>query len=87
MKQLETERRKIDEIDQEIIELIIKRFEITNNIGKIKSNNKLVVTDKKREQEIITRLKDKYQKVDPKIIEEIYKNIFKFSVLKQKELN
>lgn len=86
MKLIEKERMKIDEIDQEIIELINKRFKITNSIGKIKSNNKQVIRDEKREQEIIRKLKDKYQEVDPKLIEEIYKKIFEFSVKEQKEL-
>lgn len=86
MKLIEKERMKIDEIDKEIIELINKRFKITNSIGKIKSNNKQVIRDEKREQEIIRKLKDKYQEVNPKLIEEIYKKIFEFSVKEQKEI-
>lgn len=49
-------RKKIDELDNEIINLINKRTEIVLEIGKLKSNNNSSVYVPHREQEIIKRL-------------------------------
>ncbi len=48
-------RSEIDKIDNQLLDLIVKRSFIVDNIGKLKNTNTDVV-DKKREAEVISRL-------------------------------
>ena len=49
-------REKIDKIDKKIINLIKNRMDIAKEVGKIKSTLNIPIEDKKREEEIISRL-------------------------------
>ena len=49
-------REKIDKIDKKIINLIKNRMDIAKEVGKIKSALNIPIEDKKREEEIISRL-------------------------------
>ena len=49
-------RRKIDEIDEKILELLNKRAECAVAIGAIKRENKMPVISKDRENEIMQRI-------------------------------
>ena len=53
-------RNQIDNIDNKIMELLIKRFSIASKIGEIKSINKLRINDSNREKEIVDRLSKEY---------------------------
>ncbi len=48
-------RTKIDEIDDQLLELIIKRTSIVDEIGILKKNNSEVI-DRNREQDVLKRL-------------------------------
>lgn len=52
-------RNAIDEIDEEILNLLNKRIEIAQRIGRIKKENNLPVYVPEREETIISRLKRK----------------------------
>ena len=52
-------RRDIDSIDEEILKLINKRFEIAIAVGKIKEKNGDPIIDTARENSIIDRLVNK----------------------------
>ncbi|MFA5692736.1 MAG: chorismate mutase [Acholeplasmataceae bacterium] len=71
-------RNNIDEIDNELIELLKKRFSIVIDVKKYKSINKLPVLDENREKEINLKLKNKsgnfYKEIDL-----IYQAILKVS--------
>ena len=54
-KGLESLRKEIDLIDDQLLDLILKRTSIVDQVGKIKKNSQDVV-DKKRESEVISRL-------------------------------
>jgi len=56
-KNLKSLRKEIDSIDDQLLELIIKRTSIVDRLGILKKNSKNIV-DKKREAEIISRLLD-----------------------------
>ena len=48
-------RTKIDECDEQIIELIRRRFELVREIGRYKTNHNLPVLDTKREESILKK--------------------------------
>ena len=67
LKQL---RDKIDELDNQIIELLEKRFKVTNKISTYKKGNNINVEDKNREQNILKKTKsDKVKLTFQKIFE------------------
>ena len=49
-------RRKIDDIDEQLITLLNKRSEYVMEIGKIKKEHNLPISSQEREDEIIRRL-------------------------------
>ena len=77
MKDLHIQRRKLDEIDDQIVDLISKRFKITNEIGLMKAQNRLQVIDQNREDQVISRLakRSKLLSVNPDLIGSIYRSI------------
>lgn len=66
-------REKIDNIDQELMELLNERFKITKQIGLYKQINNLNVFDKTREEEILNKTSKYLYDED---IKQIYKTIF-----------
>lgn len=50
-------RAEIDEIDDKVMELLSKRYEISDQIGIIKSNSKVDVLDSKREEHVLNKTK------------------------------
>lgn len=83
MNQLINLRKKIDELDSDLLTLLFKRFQIVSEIGTYKKSQGLGVIDKKREEKIIRILTKKakeynisdtcIKKVWEAIIEESYK--------------
>ena len=57
MKELSKERKKIDKIDNKIVKLLEKRFEIVNRLKQLKKKNRIKMEDKQREEEIKSRYK------------------------------
>lgn len=50
-------RTRIDEIDNEIMSLLSERYEISDEIGTIKSSSKVDVLDTKREEYVLNKTK------------------------------
>ena len=59
MKELKILRNEIDQIDDEIIKLLEKRFNISLKIGEIKKIYNLPIQDVNREKELITKNSNK----------------------------
>lgn len=55
MNNLQFYRKQINKIDQKIINLLKKRFEISKKIGIYKKAHGLPIQDKKREREILKK--------------------------------
>ena len=73
-------RNQIDDIDNKIMELLVKRFSIASKIGEIKNINKLKITNQNREEEIINRLSKEYiGALNKNQIISIYSPIFSIS--------
>lgn len=81
MKYLNSLRKKINKIDNNLLKLISKRFEICKKIGKFKNKNNIKIYDKKREKLIFKNLKEKSKKykLNEKCIEKVFKIIIKNS--------
>lgn len=67
-------RKQINKIDDKIISLLEKRFQIAKETKKFKKN----IKDKKREDQILEKINSKY-------IQDVYKTIFKNSKKIQEE--
>ena len=78
-------RKDIDAIDKQIVELLLKRNQISLTIADVKlATNDYIVYKPDREEEILTKLK-KYARAEHEknMIENVYKEIMKCSRLTQ----
>jgi chorismate mutase-like protein len=74
MKEIETLRQLIDEIDQELIILFAKRLRVAKEIGKIKKEKKLPILDREREKQLLHQIRtlSLSQGVKPEMMEKIF---------------
>ncbi len=74
-------RDQIDGIDKEIIDLLVKRQELSVKIGKRKAKKDIFVRDRRRETEILENLSNiaKEKGVSSTLIKKIYIEILKES--------
>ena len=73
-------RSSIDKVDDQIFDLILKRFDYVEKIGNIKKEMDIPVDDKAREEIIIKRLSEKLStKIDYKEIKKIIDPIISIS--------
>lgn len=81
MQRLNKCRKDIDKIDKDIINLLSKRMKIAKKIGNFKQKEAIDIKDKKREKEVLKRVKKygKSQKIDLKFVEDLYKKIIENS--------
>lgn len=82
--ELESLRNIIDVIDRKVFTLLAKRFEMVEKVGKLKQKEGMAVQDKKREEEII-KDKIKKSKLNPRLVEDIYKTLFNHAYAIQKK--
>lgn len=79
MGELNKLRTNIDKIDDNIIELLKKRFILAKKISDIKCRSKIRINNKKREKQIIKILINKHKYMNKNFICKLYKMIFKYS--------
>ena len=73
-------RNSIDKVDDQIFDLILKRFDYVEKIGNIKKEINMPVDDKAREEIIIERLSEKLStKINYKEIKKIISPIISIS--------
>ena len=73
-------RNNIDKVDDQIFDLILKRFDYVEKIGNIKKKMNMPVDDKAREKIIIERLSEKLStKINYKEIKKIIDPIISIS--------
>ncbi len=75
-KKLHKLRKKLDNLDNELIKLVKFRTKIVNDVLKLKTYKNEIV-DKKRISKILKNIKNKSikNKIDPKITNRIWKNM------------
>ncbi|PVU76349.1 chorismate mutase [Acidianus hospitalis] len=85
MSELEDLRKEIEEIDENIIKLLSKRFQISQQIGKIKKEKGIPITDENRESKVKEKwitLARKYG-IPESFVESFLAMIFSYSKLYQ----
>ncbi len=76
---VETLRKKIDQLDRQLMVTFLKRAKVVRSIQKLKNKNRLPVEDLKREKAIIDGLIKKYSSLDAQFVKQIYKTVFTFA--------
>ncbi|ADG13557.1 chorismate mutase [Methanocaldococcus infernus] len=66
-KELKDIRKRIDEIDKKILELVAERNRLAKNVAEIKVKNNIPIDDKEREKYIYERIKNlcNHYNIDP----------------------
>ncbi len=74
---LEELRKKIDEIDARVVELIAERQRVSTEIGKGKQETRQVIQDREREKAVIRHVRDMARElgISPADVETIYRQI------------
>lgn len=85
-EKIKTLRQKIDDYDDQLLDLLIKRFSVSKEIGVIKTASGLEIGDPNREQEIINRLsKNLKGKLNKDDITAIFSPVYQISKKMQKK--
>ncbi len=69
-------RQKIDDIDNEILNLFAKRFSLVKEIGEIKKQKNATIKDVQREEEKLNSLIKNTQGIPEAFIRDIWQRIF-----------
>ena len=77
-KEIESLRERIDEINNNFLSLLNEREKICKEIGEIKEQNGLEVKDEKREQEIMSKLREEAKGLD--LDEEHVEKVFRLII-------
>jgi chorismate mutase len=84
---LDDYRKEIAKIDDALIELLIKRFELTDEVGLFKKKNNIPIENKEVETKLLTRLVvASHGKIDSALIFKIYSAILTESKERQKRM-
>ena len=70
-------RKKIDEVDEQILHSLSKRTELCKSIGLVKKKQGIPIKDLPRENDVYTNIKEKAADLglDPAQVETIYRQI------------
>ena len=79
-------RRKIDEIDDELISLFMQRMDVSAEIARYKHKNSMPVYDPAREQQKLQELSQKVKKGHEVYISALYTLLFELSRADQERI-
>lgn len=81
MQKINDLRLKIDEVDEQLLELVIKRLQIVQEIGRAKSEEGIGIIDKNREQAVLEKLTRQAEEkgIDPEIVKKVWKVLMEIS--------
>jgi chorismate mutase len=81
-------RDRIDQIDQEIIAALARRFVVTEQVGLLKARHDLDSVDPVREQEKLQRLRDQAEQhgINPDFVRSLFQQIFDEVVKNHRQL-
>ena len=71
-------RAQIDQIDEQIIKLVASRFEVTEEIGRIKATQNIAAVSPQREQQVFIRLRQIAR--DNELSEEMVADLFRLII-------
>ncbi len=77
MQEIRQLRKRIDELDDQILQSLSERAEICQSIGFVKEKNRLPIQDSPRENDVYAHIRERAAKLglDPSHIEAIYRQI------------
>jgi chorismate mutase len=77
MQEIKQLRKKIDDVDEQILQSLSERAEICRSIGLVKEKHGLPVQDFPRENDVYTQVREKAAELglDPAHVEAIYRQI------------
>lgn len=71
-------RKKIEHIDDTVVELLKQRITLALEIGRFKQQNDLPIYDKVREQQILSKLRTaSHEPIDSDALEDLFKQIIR----------
>jgi chorismate mutase len=80
-------RNKIGEVDDKILDLLVKRFDLTDEVGRFKKRNGIPVENKQVEMKILSRFNERLEDISSKeSILKVYKEIFSESKVRQRNV-
>ena len=79
MIEINNERKKIDNIDNMIFDLLVNRLDAVIKIGEIKSKNNIPIEDSKRENSIYARIDARFSQKEAKYLKKIYQSVISAS--------
>jgi isochorismate pyruvate lyase len=86
-KTIDEVREEIDAIDKQIINLLGERFLYVKDIVRFKKNEEDVIARKRYDQVLKARREwATEQRIDPDIIENIYKTLIQYFIAEQKKI-
>ena len=87
-EELKVKRQQLDQLDLQIVDLLAKRFEITQKVGEVKAAYSLEALDGNRETEKLRSLKDYSAKfgLSGSLVESLFALIMKEVVANHREL-
>ena len=83
---IEKKRKDIDEIDDYIVKLFLKRMQVCGDIGRYKKENGIRAYDEKRENEIFARVKAQAPDDMKEYIDLLYETVLGLSNAYQLEI-
>lgn len=85
MERISSLRKKIDEIDEQILRLLKERVDVCENIGMIKREQGIPVRNRRRENEQYTRITGIASKLglNPQEVRAVYQEIIAMSIRAQ----
>jgi chorismate mutase len=84
---LDSLRKDIAQIDDSIVELLIKRFDLTDEVGRIKNKNNIPIENLEVEKKVLERLiLNSEGKLDKQLVFDVYAKIFANSKERQKDI-
>ena len=77
MENIKQLRKRIDEVDEQILQSLIKRTQICKSIGLVKEKHGIPIQDFPRENDVYAHIREKAAELslDPSHVEAIYRQI------------
>jgi chorismate mutase len=77
LQEIEQLRKRVDEVDEQILQFLIKRAQICESIGLVKEKHGIPIQDFPRENDVYAHIREKAAELglDPSYVESIYRQI------------
>ncbi|WP_455369813.1 chorismate mutase [[Eubacterium] cellulosolvens] len=88
MQKLNDHRKKIDIIDEQMLQLFEKRLTIVKQIADLKNRQNLPIRDAKRESTILDNIAVKAEKIglDPELAKRFFRSVIELSIEVEQKL-